>query len=55
MPTFRVHVLVKGERDQEADVFVEAENSIEASKKAIAQYAQQGIVAHTISVWRHKT
>jgi hypothetical protein len=55
MITYKVHVLVKDERDHEADVYVEAENSIEASQKAVAQYAQKGIIAHTISVWRHKT
>lgn len=55
LTTYRVHVLVKGEKDKEADVIVDAINSIEASKQAIAQYATQGITAHTISVWRHKT
>lgn len=55
MITYKVHVLVKDERDHEADVYVEAENSIEASQKAVTQYAQKGIIAHTISVWRHKT
>ena len=51
---FRVHMLVKGEKDYEADVFVEAINSIEASKQAIQQYADKGVTAYTISVWRAK-
>lgn len=51
---FRVHMLVKGEKDHEADVFVEAINSIEASKQAIQQYADKGVTAHTISVWHAK-
>ena len=53
MTKYRVHVLVKGEKDQEADVYVDAVNSIEASQKAIRQYADKGVTAHTISVWRH--
>lgn len=54
MTKFRIHMLVKGEKDYEADVFVEAINSIEASKQAIQQYADKGVTAYTISVWRAK-
>lgn len=55
LTTYRVHVLVKGDKDREDDVVVEAINSIEASQKAVAQYAEKGITAYTISVWSHKT
>lgn len=54
MTTYRVHVLVKDERDYEDDVIVEAINSIEASKQALQKLADEGRTAHTISVWRHK-
>ena len=54
MRKFRVHMLVKSEKDYETDVFVEAVNSVEASKRAIQQYADKGVTAHTISVWHVK-
>lgn len=54
MKKFRVHVLVKGERDHEADVHVEAKDSVEASQKAMQQYADKGVTAYTISVWGQK-